>query len=259
MLHIKKAIQESEMLVAFSEDGVPVRDSAGTLLTVCRASAHKYGIPHGTANILLVLSYRSIAADALVVLQKRSKEKAIFPGAWTVSCGGHMGETLDPVEAAIREAKEEFDLTIDPKDLIPVTQDGRPLENFLKVWKSGPRTYSQLDPRAQTVLVPGGTLHDPGRDRDVLSCLRALPPSSLGDETPLAFHLDTFNREFCYYFLYEIPAGADKNISFSDGEAEGAQQVSIADFVRDAPYMTDSSFTLVRGVPDLRAQVEALV
>lgn len=259
MLHLGKALKDSEQLIVFSESAVPVQDNDGRPLTVCRAAAHAYGILHATANILLVLPERSRTGDALVILQKRSKEKPIFPGAWTVSCGGHMGTVLDPKDAAVREAEEEFGLTI-PKDaLVPIPKDDQPLENFLKVWRIQARTYSQLDDAAQTVLVAGEGSHDAAVDRDVREYLRATPPSSLGDNAPLGIQLDIYNREFCYYYLYRLPPDAEEAIKFSDGEAEGKQRIPISDFVRDARFMTDSSFTLIREVPDLRDKVENLV
>ena len=257
MLHDKKAIKESECLVVFSETNKPASQD-GKLMTVCRAAAHKYGTLHATANVLLIHPDRSIAGDAQVILQKRASNKPIFPGAWTVSCGGHMGTELDPKTAAVREAEEEFGLKIDPSRLVPIPDD-KPLENFLKVWKVGSRVYSQLDITAKTILTPGGNLCDPALDRDIVAYLRTIPPSSLGEPCPLQLVLDTFNRELCYYFLCKLEVAEANQISFTDGEAEGTQKIPIGDFVRDAPFMTDSSFTLVRGVPDLQTRVEKML
>jgi len=170
-----------------------------------------------------------------------------------------MGLETDPVTSAVREAKEEFNLTIQRSRLIAIPEKGTPLQNFLKVWKQGQRVYAQLDPGAKSILVPTGALTDTARDRDALAYIRSLPPSSLGEDTPLALVLDTFNREFCFYFLCVLSQDEVEVIAFSDGEAEGAQKVPLSDFIRDAEFMTDSSFTLVRGIPDLEERVRRLL
>jgi len=258
MLHDKKAIKDSEPLVLFSESGAPAQDKEANLVTVSRGAAHKFGSLHMTANVLFVHHDRAIAGDAQVILQKRASNKPIFPGAWTVSCGGHADTELKPKEVACREAQEEFGLIIDKERLIPVPDNGRPLENFLKVWKLGARVYSQLDITAQTIQMPRGDLSQPSLDRDIVAHLRAIPPSSLGEQGHLPLYLDTFNRELCYYFLCKLTRTEVESIAFTDGEAEGKQIIPVGDFVRDAPFMTDSSFTLVRGVPDIQSKVEEL-
>ncbi|OGL78498.1 hypothetical protein A3J43_03925 [Candidatus Uhrbacteria bacterium RIFCSPHIGHO2_12_FULL_54_23] len=55
-----------------------------------------------------------------MLLQKRSAQKDLNPNCWTISVGGHMHYGDTPVEAAVREAKEEIGLEIDAERLHPL-------------------------------------------------------------------------------------------------------------------------------------------
>ena len=55
--------------------------------------------------------------EGLYIVQQRSLKARYFAGKWEVTGGGvQAGET--PVQAAIREAKEELHLSISPDELI---------------------------------------------------------------------------------------------------------------------------------------------
>ena len=55
--------------------------------------------------------------EGLYIVQQRSLKARYFAGKWDVTGGGvQVGET--PVQAAIREAKEELHLCISPDELI---------------------------------------------------------------------------------------------------------------------------------------------
>ncbi len=46
--------------------------------------------------------------DNNVLFQKRSKNKTVSPGKWTISCAGHVTKGMTPEEAAHMELKEEL-------------------------------------------------------------------------------------------------------------------------------------------------------
>jgi isopentenyldiphosphate isomerase len=59
--------------------------------------------------------------DGLVLLQKRSPNKAAFPGCWDKSVGGGVRAGETPAQAAVRETGEEIGLAISEKDLIHIS------------------------------------------------------------------------------------------------------------------------------------------
>lgn len=90
MEYLRKALKDSEVLNVVDEDGTFLTTVDGGIVTVARAAAHAYGIFHQTSNILAVIP-SAYSGEPQIVLQRRSKSKQIFPGALTISCGGHMG------------------------------------------------------------------------------------------------------------------------------------------------------------------------
>jgi len=82
--------------------------------TALKSEAHKNGWYHNTIHLWLYTN------DGNILLQQRSHKKIIFPLLWDVSVAGHIdaGETFK--EAAIRETKEEIDLTLDTDELIKI-------------------------------------------------------------------------------------------------------------------------------------------
>ena len=56
-------------------------------------------------------------SNGKILLQKRSPLKDIQPSKWDTSVGGHVSLGEDPLEAIIRETKEELDINIKEKDI----------------------------------------------------------------------------------------------------------------------------------------------
>ncbi len=79
-----------------------------------RKIAHREGILHRTAHLWLL---RRKDGQTEVLLQKRSENKSSFPGCFDISTAGHIPAGCDYVESAIREAKEELGVDLDPRDL----------------------------------------------------------------------------------------------------------------------------------------------
>lgn len=73
--------------------------------------AHKKGLWHRSAHIWI---YNS---KGEMLLQKRSKNSFLYPSMWDSAAAGHVDFGEDPEKTAIREVKEELDLSINKEDL----------------------------------------------------------------------------------------------------------------------------------------------
>ena len=76
-----------------------------------KADIHKEGLWHQTVHIWLLNSKGEI------LLQRRAKNKVDFPDVWDISVGGHIPSGEEPIDAAVREVKEEIGLDISPESL----------------------------------------------------------------------------------------------------------------------------------------------
>ena len=81
-----------------------------------RAEAHRLGLKHRAAHILVY------NGRGEVFLQKRSRTKDTFPGAWDSSASGHVDCGEDYDACALRELGEELGL-----------QPAQPLERLFKL------------------------------------------------------------------------------------------------------------------------------
>ena len=85
----------------------------GRLTGYCcpKSEIHTKGHYHNTAHVWLYTK------NGEILLAQRSYEKAICPGMWDVSVAGHVdaGESIE--QAAIRETKEELNLSLKERDL----------------------------------------------------------------------------------------------------------------------------------------------
>lgn len=66
---------------------------------------------HRTAHVIVMDD------EQRIWLQKRSDSKDIQPGKWDTSVGGHLNPGEDPLQAAVRETREEIGLSITPQRL----------------------------------------------------------------------------------------------------------------------------------------------
>lgn len=60
---------------------------------------------------------RNNAGKVEVLLQKRALSKKTWPGYDDISAAGHIDAGETPIESAVREAKEEIGLDVDPQKL----------------------------------------------------------------------------------------------------------------------------------------------
>ena len=80
-------------------------------LTKMKSEAHKKGLWHRASHIWI---YNS---KGEMLLQLRAKDKETYPNKWDISAAGHAGAGETPIITALREVKEELDLSIKEKDL----------------------------------------------------------------------------------------------------------------------------------------------
>ncbi|NIJ46499.1 isopentenyldiphosphate isomerase [Wenyingzhuangia heitensis] len=77
-----------------------------------KSFAHQNGILHASVHIWF---YHQ---NGKILIQKRNKKKEIYPNLWDVSVAGHVASEENFLDGAIREIKEEVDLTVIKDQLI---------------------------------------------------------------------------------------------------------------------------------------------
>lgn len=102
---------------------IDICDDSNNLIGIrkLKSEAHRDGSWHRAAHIWI---YNS---QGEVLLQRRAKQKQLYPDVWDVSVGGHVSAGETPIEAAIKEVSEEIGLRIAADDL-----------EFFKVVKTSP-------------------------------------------------------------------------------------------------------------------------
>lgn len=80
--------------------------------TISKDEAHQKGIWHGAIHILVINKDKT-----KTLLQKRCKEKKLYPNTWDVSVGGHIGSGEDTLTSAKRELEEELGLNANDYNL----------------------------------------------------------------------------------------------------------------------------------------------
>lgn len=79
-----------------------------------RNQVHKDGDLHGGSHIWVI---RKTDMGIEILLQKRSKDKDSFPGCFDISSAGHVAKGEDFLSTAVREIKEELNLTVKEENL----------------------------------------------------------------------------------------------------------------------------------------------
>ena len=82
---------------------------------VDREVAHRDGIRHRTSHLWLL---RKKDGALQILLQKRSADKPSFPNCYDISSAGHIPAGEEYIPSAIRELKEELNVTVQESDLI---------------------------------------------------------------------------------------------------------------------------------------------
>ena len=76
--------------------------------------AYEKGVYHWGADVWILNSENKL------LIQKRSSVKRIEPNVWAMT-GGNVMAGEDPKDTLVREAREELNITLDPKELIYFT------------------------------------------------------------------------------------------------------------------------------------------
>lgn len=90
------------------EQGNPISDKIDSVRIA------QEGILHYSSHVWV---WRTRREGYEVLLQKRADSKATWPGFWDISAAGHVDYGESPLDAAMREAKEELGLSLDPARL----------------------------------------------------------------------------------------------------------------------------------------------
>lgn len=98
-----------EYLDVVNENGEPTGE------TVERYAAHDLGKPHRTSHVWV---FRKYEGKLQVLLQRRALDKDAFPGCYDISSAGHIPAGEGFRKSAVRELKEELDVTAKEDDLI---------------------------------------------------------------------------------------------------------------------------------------------
>ncbi|WP_179346546.1 NUDIX hydrolase [Winogradskyella ursingii] len=90
------------------DEYIDIVDNKGnpTGRTALKSEAHKNGWYHNTIHLWLYTKKGEI------LLQQRSRKKAIFPLLWDVSVAGHIDAKETIEQAALREAEEEIGIKL---------------------------------------------------------------------------------------------------------------------------------------------------
>jgi len=81
-------------------DGIPTGQS------LPRREVHRRGLWHRSAHLWLV-------SGETLLLQQRHPGKETDPGRWDIAVAGHLSAGQTPLEALLREAREELGLELD--------------------------------------------------------------------------------------------------------------------------------------------------
>ncbi len=96
-------------------------DGTKTGRTKRRDKVHRDGDLHAGAHVWIIGEEHEDGSFD-VLLQRRSQTKDAFPGCLDAACTGHVDAGEEFLGAAVREIKEELNLMVSPKDLMPLFQ-----------------------------------------------------------------------------------------------------------------------------------------
>ena len=108
-----------------------VNDNDEVIGRLPRYQVHRDGLKHRAVHVLV------FNARGEIFLQKRSRKKDCFPGAWDSSASGHLDSGEDYDECAVRELREELGLVIDapPRRLFKIAACPETGQEFVWVYR----------------------------------------------------------------------------------------------------------------------------
>jgi len=101
-----------------ADELIDVLDKTGkfTGQTALKSIVHRLGLYHASIHIWLY------TLDNKILVQKRAKQKEVFPDLWDISVAGHISAGENPKQAALREIEEEIGIypTMEELDFIGI-------------------------------------------------------------------------------------------------------------------------------------------
>lgn len=105
-----------------------------------RDQVHREGLPHRAAHVLV------FDTAGRLYLQKRSPNKDTHPLKWTSSASGHVDPGESYTQAAVRELKEELDLSLELEPLGNLPASERTENEFTAVYRAVTNEAPRPDP-----------------------------------------------------------------------------------------------------------------
>jgi 8-oxo-dGTP pyrophosphatase MutT (NUDIX family) len=120
-------MHENDLWQVFSENGSPVPGKGASK----KEFEENTNLIMGNAHIWF---WKTDGTTTKIMLQKRAANLTSRPGWYHISAGGHINVDETPVEAAVREAKEEMHLDIDTDKLYFVYSLKLPSRDIVNVF-----------------------------------------------------------------------------------------------------------------------------
>ncbi|MEB3213144.1 MAG: NUDIX domain-containing protein [Leptolyngbyaceae bacterium] len=196
--------EKEENLPIFNPDGTALIEENGEQKTILFAPTHIYGLYHQSVNIIFVLR---LDKQLLIVSSQRSPHIFPFPGAYSVSVGGHIKHGETAIDNAIQETDEELGLKLSGNRFIPVGNAHMGHQVFVKHWEYTPSqhhqpiTITQFDPKGDHLLF--SNLEDFPEKELIVDYVTSTPGSPLLTQAPIpeGLFLRNFNREYGFYYV----------------------------------------------------------
>lgn len=114
-------MQEESPWQIFGQDGMPIEGKGGLRKDFEEHPSYRVGAAH-------VWMWRLSEEGVEVLLQKRAATKRTWPSHYDISVAGHIDLGENSIQAAVREAREEINVEIDPSRLYFVQTLYTPLD-----------------------------------------------------------------------------------------------------------------------------------
>lgn len=142
----------TELWQLYDESGKPIEGKGAN-----KNDVYGKGLRHGATHVWI---WRNRGRNVEVLLQRRGKTKSTWPGLLDISAAGHIDLGEDPLQAAVRETKEELGIDINPEDLslVEIVKQDLVAPNGSKENEYGWVYMLQMPEGAQVALAGDGEL-----------------------------------------------------------------------------------------------------
>lgn len=243
--------EKEERLPTYQPDGMPLIDQSGEQITVLFAPTHIFGLYHQSVNVIFVVLQ---GGKQYIVSSQRSSGIFPFPGAYSVSVGGHIKQGESALENAVKETREELGLEIEQSRLIPIGDSRVGHRLFAKNWEyfpvgqTEPVQITQFDPAGQDLIISAGSFPN---QPQILDYIRSTADSPLIDRaaTPKGLLLRNFNREYGFYYVVCLSDKEYERRQINPEEVKAAELIPwqrFLPFISDLQKTADAFYTLTR-------------